>query len=401
MKKRNQAKREAQKATRRDERGAQPGISPEKGPPKPIGPPGAASNMSATFQSACTPEQIAARGNRRPVNLALQGGGAHGAFTWGALDRLLEDDTLALDAISATSAGAMNAVVMAHGMSLGGRDGAKAKLEDFWRAVSRAGSLFGPPHDTPWEQYFPASAFKIDQGPAIAAFQALTQFWSPYQLNPFDFNPLKDVLCSTVDFDHLRNCPNATRLFINATNVRTGKVRVFENPEVTLESVLASACLPSVFKAVEIGGEHFWDGGFMGNPPLFPLVYRGASADIIIVHINPLERPDLPKSAHEIADRVNEISFNSSLLSELRAIAFVARLVDTGSVDDQRYKHMRIHSIRDDAEMLKHGVATKMNPEWSFLCGLRDAGRRAADLWLKESGAKAGVESSIDVSRFL
>jgi NTE family protein len=204
-----------------------------------------------------------------------------------------------------------------------------------------------------------------------------------------------------VNFEHLQTCPHATRLFINATNVRTGKVRVFENAEVTLDTVLASACLPNVFKAVEIRGEHFWDGGFMGNPPLFPLIYRGASADIVIVHINPLEREDIPTTAPDIFDRMNEISFNSSLLSELRAIAFVARLVQSGAVDAEHYKQMRIHSIRDDKEMGRHGVSTKLSPEWTFLSHLREIGRAAAGRWLAEGAPLVGHESSIDVSRFL
>jgi NTE family protein len=371
------------------------------------GPGGAASAPAPTLtaDTACTPEQIAARGARRPVNLALQGGGAHGAFTWGVLDRLLEDGTLALDAISATSAGAMNAVVMAHGVSLGGRDGARAKLEEFWRAVSRAGSMFSPlpsaMRGTPWETFFQANALGEDTGPAYLAFQTLTHTWSPYQLNPFDFNPLKDVLRSVVKFEHLQQCPHATRLFISATNVRSGKVRVFENAEVTMDAVLASACLPNVFKAVEIAGEHFWDGGFTGNPALFPLFYRGASPDIIIVHINPIERAELPTSAPEIFDRMNEISFNSCLLAELRAIAFVARLVDSGSIDAGRYKHMRIHSISDDKEMSQYGVASKLNPEWSFLCHLRDAGRAAASRWLRANGGKVGHAGSVELNTFL
>jgi NTE family protein len=370
--------------------------------PRKIGKAGHQSRLKpGELETACTPEQIAARGDRKPVNLALQGGGAHGAFTWGVLDRLLEDDTLALDAISATSAGAMNAVVMAHGISLGGRDAARAKLEEFWTKVSQTGALFSPLRSTPWERFMPANAFSEDTGPAFMAFQALTHMWSPYQLNPFDFNPLKDVLHAVVDFAKLRTCPHATRLFINATNVRTGKVRVFENAEVSLDSVLASACLPNVFKAVEIGGEHFWDGGFMGNPPLFPLIYRGASRDIIIVHINPLDRPEVPTTAPEIFDRMNEISFNASLMGELRAIAFVAHLVEQGSVPKGRYKQMLIHSIRDEKEMSLLGVASKLNPDWAFLCQLRDAGRRAATAWLDENRPKVGVENSIDIGRFL
>ena len=375
----------------------EPGKSTEKGPVRPVGPPGAASNIDTVMRAVTTPEQIAARGERPPVNLALQGGGAHGAFTWGVLDKLLEDDTLALDAISATSAGAMNAVVMAYGVSEGGRDGARKKLEQFWRAVADAGAIYSPFRKSPWERFLPPG----DTSQAVMAFQSFMQLWSPYQLNPFDVNPLKDVLRSLVDFDKLKKCPHATRLFINATNVRTGKVRVFENAEVSLDVVLASACLPNVFKAVEIGNDAYWDGGYMGNPPLFPLIYGGASDDIVIVHINPIEREDVPTTAPDIADRMNEISFNSLLMSELRAIAFVARLVKAGSVDETRYKHMRIHSIRDDKEMSKYDAASKLDPDWDFLCNLRDVGRRAADSWLKDGRSKVGKESSVDIGRFL
>jgi NTE family protein len=283
--------------------------------------------MTDTHPTACTDEQIAARGYRKPVNLALQGGGAHGAFGWGVLDRLLEDDRLAIDAISATSAGTMNAVVMAHGVSLGGRDGARAKLAEFWKEVSAAGWLYSPVRNTPFENWLTVNHLGNGCSASFRMFMTAVMALSPYELNPFDFNPLKDVLLKVVDFEHLRQCKHATRLFVSATNVRTGKIRVFENPEITLDVVLASACLPYIFKAVEIDGEHYWDGGFMGNPAIFPLIYRGASGDVIVVHINPLVRDKLPETAPEIFNRMNEISFNSSLMREMRAIAFVSRLL--------------------------------------------------------------------------
>jgi NTE family protein len=329
--------------------------------------------------------------------VALQGGGAHGAFAWGVLDRLLEDDRLAIDAVSATSAGAMNAVALAYGRSLGGTEGARAKLEELWRAVSRAGSMWSPFRAGPFDKWLALNHINGDLSPGYLYFQAMTHLFSPYVLNPFDFNPLKDLLVDLIDFDRLRTCPHATRLFIGTTNVRTGKIRVFENDELTADAVLASACLPYIFKAVEIDGEAYWDGGFMGNPALFPLIYRGASRDIIIIHINPLTRPDIPKSGPDIFDRMNEISFNSSLMREMRAIAFVTRLLDEGSLDNTRYSRMLIHSIRDDAEMAHHGAATKLNPDWEFLCRLRDHGRAAADGWLAANFDKVGLASSIDV----
>lgn len=347
--------------------------------------------------SACTPEQLAARGNRKPVNLALQGGGAHGAFGWGVLDRLLEDDRLAIDAVSATSAGAINAIAMAYGTSLGGAAGARAKLAELWREVSSAASLWSPVFNSPFDHWLALNHVNSDFSPGYMYFQALTQLFSPYALNPFDFNPLKDLLTRLVDFDRLRQCPNATRLFLCATNVRNGKIRVFENHEITSDSVLASACLPYMFKAVEIDGEAYWDGGFMGNPAIFPLIYKGASRDVIVVHINPLTRPDIPKTAPAIFDRMNEISFNSSLMREMRAIAFVTRLLEEGSLDGNRYARMLIHSIRNDAEMAQHSVASKFNTDWDFLCHLRDQGRLAAADWLEQDFEKVGRESSIDI----
>lgn len=363
---------------------------PEKGP--------AASAVAAVakggeWESACTPEQLKARGTRKPVNLALQGGGAHGAFGWGVLDKLLEDGRLALDAMSATSAGAMNAVVMAIGYSQGGRDGAREQLQRFWREVSLAGRIWNPVQAASNGDFStPASSI------GYWMFETVTRVWSPYQLNPFDLNPLKDVLTKVVDFERLRRCPHAPRLFLSATNVRTSKIRVFENAEITADAVMASACLPYLFKAVEIDGEHFWDGGFMGNPAIFPLIYRGASRDVIVVHINPIVRDTLPTTAPEIFDRMNEISFNSSLMREMRAIAFVTKLLEEESVDDRRYKRMLIHSIRNDREMARHGVETKLDSSWTFLERLRDAGREAAALWLDASYGNVGKRTTVDLT---
>lgn len=333
----------------------------------------------------------------KPVTLALQGGGAHGAFAWGVLDRLLEDGSLDVEAMSATSAGAMNAVVMAYGVSLGGAEGARAKLAEFWKAISDAGRLYSPVRTTPWEQWLQAFGIKSEVSPSFMAFQAMTHLFSPYQLNPWGFNPLKDVLTNVVDFSRLQICPVATRLYLTATNVRTGKVRIFENRELSADVVLASACLPYVFQAVEIDGEHYWDGGFMGNPAIFPLIYRKGSRDVVVVHINPLERAKLPVTAPEIFDRINEISFNSSLMREMRAIAFVTRLIDEGALDDKRYARVRIHGISDDAAMAELGVATKLNPDWEFLTRLRDAGRRACDVWLARNFESIGERSSVDI----
>lgn len=353
---------------------------------------------AANARSACTSEQIDMRGNRKPVNLALQGGGAHGAFAWGVLDKLLEDDRLAVDAISATSAGAMNAVAMAIGVSEGGREGARAKLEQFWREISQAGMLYSPVRPLPWEKWIAPNHHRQDVSPAFFLFQVMTHIFSPYQLNPLGFDPLRDILVKVIDFQRLNHCPLATRLFISATNVRTGKIRVFENADLTPDVVLASACLPYLFKAVEIDGEHYWDGGFMGNPAIFPLIYRGASHDVIVVHINPIIREKLPTSAHEIFDRMNEITFNSSLMREMRAIAFITRLIDEKQLDDKRYNKMLVHSIRNDEEMAHHGVATKLSPDWDFLAHLRDSGRAAAETWLDKHFSDIGRRTTVDIA---
>ena len=349
-------------------------------------------------QTACTPEQIAARGDRKPVNLALQGGGAHGAFTWGVIDKLLEDDRLALDAVSATSAGAMNAVVMAYGVCQNGRQGGRDALDRFWRAISEAGEVWNPVRAAPWDKWGAANGLSAGPSVGYLMFDAVTHALSPYQLNPLNFNPLKDVLESVVDFAELSRCVHATRLFISATNVRTGKIRVFENAEMSSDVVMASACLPNVFKAVQIGHDHFWDGGFMGNPAIFPLIYKGASNDVIVVHVNPLVRNELPKTAPEIADRMNEIAFNSSLMREMRAVAFVSRLIHEESLDDQRYSRMHIHAIRNEAEMTRYGAESKLDPSWEFLTHLRDVGRQTATAWLAEHFDHVGDRTTIDMA---
>jgi NTE family protein len=340
----------------------------------------------------------AARSGRKSVNLALQGGGAHGAFAWGVLDKLLEDGCTDIAAISATSAGAMNAVVMAYGVSLGGREGAREKLAEFWSEISRVGAIYSPVRTLPWEKWLQAYGYQSEYSPSYMAFQAMTHLFSPYQLNPFNVNPLKDILLDVVDFEKLARCNRATRIFLSATNVRTGKIRVFSNPELSADAVLASACLPYIFKAVEIDGEAYWDGGFMGNPAIFPLIYNDGPRDVVIVHINPIERKRLPRTAPEIFDRINEISFNSSLMREMRAVEFVTRLIDEGALDKRQYNRIRIHSIRDDAEMCQLGVATKLNPDWDFLCRLRDAGRHRAAAWLDESLDEVGARSTVDLA---
>ncbi len=340
---------------------------------------------------------MAAKSNAHPVNLALQGGGAHGAVTWGVIDRLLENEAITIDSISGTSAGAVNAAALAYGLHKAGPAGARETLDNLWREISRAGAVFSPVRRTPFDRIM--GEYNLSDTLAYHAFEIFTRTLSPYQFNPFDINPLKDVLVRCIDFEALRQCV-VTRLYLSATNVRTGKVHVFRTPEACVEAVLASACLPFLFKAVEIDGEHYWDGGYMGNPVLFPFFYEADSSDVIIVHVNPLERDDVPKSTTDIFNRINEISFNSSLLRELRAISFVHKLLDDGWLREEYYdrlRDVRIHSIRSDRSLLDLSVASKFSTDWTFLTELRDRGRRIADEWLEANEQDIGVRSSVNL----
>ena len=340
-----------------------------------------------------SPKRSASASNRKMVNLALQGGGAHGAFTWGVLDRLLEDGRVGLEGISGTSAGAMNAAVVVDGFLKGGPDGARQALHDFWRLISEASS-FSPLRPTMFDQL--RDDWNMDQSPSYIVFDLVTRLLSPYELNPFNLNPLRDILQATVDFEALRH--NETiQLFITATNVRSGKVRVFDTDEISVDVLLASACLPILFKAVEIDGESYWDGGYMGNPAIFPLVYNCDSRDVVIVQVNPLARIEVPVSARDILNRINEISFNSTLMREMRALATVSKFLRDGALDEARYKDIHIHVIEHEAEMRRLGTSSKMNADFEFLCYLRDLGRAAADRWLPFAWDDLGVRSSVDV----
>ena len=340
------------------------------------------------------PAAPAVRG-KRTINLALQGGGAHGAFTWGVLDRLLEEDNLSFEGVVATSAGAMNASVLAYGMAEGGKRGAQKALANFWRRVSHA-AAFSPLQPSLFDKL--TGSRSLENSPAFLMFDMITRLLSPYQFNPLNFNPLKGVLEQSIDLDAIRMTRCPLKVHICATNVRSGKVKVFNNDELSIDAIMASACLPFLFQAVEIDGEAYWDGGFMGNPAIFPLIYHGSSKDVVIVHINPIERKALPRTAPEIFDRMNEISFNSSLMREMRAIEFITRLIDDGQLDAKKHSRMRIHSIRDDAEMAELGLATRLNPDWSFLCRLRDTGRARAGEWLEAHFETVGDASTINLA---
>lgn len=329
----------------------------------------------------------------KPINLALQGGGAHGAFTWGVLDRFLADGRLRIDAISGTSAGAMNAAVIADGLIAGGKEEARRGLKRFWRAVSarsRSSPIQRSIPDVFWGNW------SLDLSPSYLAFDVMSRFASPYTLNPLNINPLRDVVAEQVDFDRVASC-DQIKLFVAATNVRSGKIKVFSGADVTLDAVMASACLPQIFQAVEIDGEAYWDGGFMGNPPLYPLFYETATADTILVQINPIERPEIPRTARDIVNRINEITFNSTLLRELRAIEFVTRLIAEGRLDAGDYMRVRMHRIHGDAELAALSASSKVNAEWAFFKHLRDIGRRAAADWLDAHYEAIGEHATLDL----
>ncbi len=333
----------------------------------------------------------------RTVNLALQGGGAHGAFTWGVLDRLLEDPRIVLEGLSGTSAGSVNAVVLAHGMMRGGRDGAREALARLWDGVAAIGASTLPVRRAPWE--FLLSGWNIGFSPSYQAFRALTGMYSPYQLNPGNLNPLRTLLEAEVDFDALHGCRDV-KLFLTATRVRDGKIRIFRTHEVTADVVLASACLPQYFQSAYVDGEAYWDGGYTGNPALFPFFYECESRDVVIVHVNPIVRDEVPVLPDAIANRVNEITFNASLIAELRSIAFVQKLVaDRWLKVEKRSKlrYIRVHAIRADRALGDLTEASKFALDRPFLAALRDRGRDMAAAWLDENLAALGRRSSVDI----
>lgn len=337
---------------------------------------------------------------KKHICLALQGGGAYGAFTWGVLDAFLEDGRLIIDAISATSAGSMNAVALAHGMQKNGNQGARDTLREFWNAVSHCGTLFNP-----LREFLCHTMPNIDllDHFYFLALEAITRIYSPYILNPLNFNPLRTIVIEKIDFDLLKN-ENSIKLFICATNVESGKLHIFKNSELSADAVLASACVPNLYQAVEIEGQHYWDGGFLGNPAIFPLIYNSQINDIIIVHTNPIVRNDVPMNSSEIANRINEVSFNSSLLRELRVIFFISQLLDRDCIKEEcreEVKKKLIHMIRTDEVMKEFTLPTKFNWHGNSIEELFGVGQKAGKAWLKNHFDDIGKKSTIDFSEFL
>jgi NTE family protein len=330
-----------------------------------------------------------------PIDLALQGGGSHGAFTWGVLDRLLEEPWLRIAGISGTSAGAMNAAVLADGWMEGQAEGARIALGKYWQRVSRA-AAFSPLQRSPLDRLM--GRWSLDSSPAYVMTDLMSRLFSPYDLNPLDLHPLRDLLGESIDFERLGRSP--IKLFITATSVRTGRGRVFRNAEMTADVLLASACLPTMFRAIEIDGEAYWDGGFTGNPTITPLIRETDAHDTILVQINPRERPDMPRSAADILNRLNEVSFNSSLMKELRMIALLRQVADAGACEGARWAQMRTHRIMT-AMLAELGASSKLNAEWGFVSMLHAEGRRSASEFLDQHGDDLGVRSTVDLDALL
>ncbi len=329
------------------------------------------------------------------IDFALQGGGAHGAFTWGVLDRLLEEPWLRIDGISGTSAGAMNAAVLADGYAEGGAPGARRALDKYWRYVSDS-ARFSPLRRTPLD--IALGRWTLDSSPMFVAMDMMSRLYSPYDFNLTGTNPLRGILEQLIDFERLKQVP--IKLFISATNVRTGLVRVFRNSEITPDVLLASACLPTLFHAVEIEGESYWDGGYSGNPTMTPLIRECESMDTILIPINPIERPGTPRSARDILNRMNEVSFNAVLLKELRMMALLRQVADPGNSEGALWARMRVHMVGNDI-MGRLGYSSKLNAEWDFISMLRDEGRLAADTFLAKHGDDIGKRSTADLDALL
>ncbi len=330
---------------------------------------------------------------RKRLSLALQGGGAHGAFTWGVLERLMSDGRIFINGISGTSAGAMNAVVFTDGFLRGHQQGAIDALHAFWRRVSEGALVpmaiakaFSPGQNT----------WNMDNTPGYQMLDAVTRMFSPYQLNPLDIQPLRDILVDLVDFEGLRERSDIN-LFVAATNVRTCKLKVFRTPEITVDSLLASACLPMLFRAVEINGESYWDGGYLANPAISPLVHECECKDVVIVQVNPMNRAEVPSTAREILNRLNEISFNSSLMREMSGINTLSRLIDRGEVTNKTFSSVNFHMIEAEDAMSDLGSSSKFNADWSFLTYLHKLGLDAADRWLEEHFDSIGERSTLDM----
>lgn len=337
----------------------------------------------------------------KSVTLALQGGGSHGAFTWGVLDRLLEDHGIEIEGISGASAGAVNAVVLAYGYALGGRDGARKALNDFWERVSIKAPFDFSSDETKAAMDFGAAT---DMSVALKMFLPLTRILSPYQLNPFDINPLRDILAEQIDFERLRS-DGKIKLFVAATQVSTGMLKIFRNKQLTLDALLASACLPALHRAVEIDGEAYWDGGFTANPPIFPLLHQCSARDIMVILLHRNPHDTVPTRADEICARLTDIGFSAALFTELQGVALAKREAQRGWFAlgnlERRLRKLNVHLVDSREFMSRLSDLSKLNTQAPFIQALRDEGRNQADQWLQEKSRHLGVRSSFNLSRYL
>lgn len=327
------------------------------------------------------------------INVALQGGGAHGALTWGVLDRLLEDDGISIEGISGTSAGAVNGALLAYGITAGGREFTRDLLARFWKRISEIAAK-SPLQPTPFDRMLGLG--RMDYSPAFMALDMMSRVLSPYQFNALALNPLRDTLAEFVDFEVVRHCKDI-KLFVSATSVKRGRIKIFGLKEISLDAVMASACLPFLQPAVEIDGEPYWDGGYMGNPAIFPLIYHTDSSDVLLIQLNPINIQHTPKSAQEILDRLNTLTFNSSLMREMRAIKFVSDIIDSGYDNEGRLKRMLMHVIDAEDVMDDLGVSSKLNADWEFLQYLHKIGYDRTEIWLRENRSALGVRSTMDI----
>jgi NTE family protein len=338
------------------------------------------------------PASKAPASGKKRVNLALQGGGAHGAFTWGVIDRLLEDDRIEVEGLSGTSAGAMNSVATCQGLIINGNKGARKVLREFWEGIAEAGDK-GQLKPGPIDKMM--GLYTMYNTPAYMAFDTMIRMLSPYQFNPTDTDPLRDVILKTFDFDILRR-EVLHKVFLCATHVCDGNIRIFTNPELRPEVLLASGCLPLIHKAVEVEGEFYWDGGFVGNPAIYPLIYNCDAQDIIIVQLNPTRRAEIPHDVRGISDRLNEISNNMSLMREMRNIHFISDLINKGELSDKKHKRVHMHCIKNESVFAKLGFSSKLNSTSEFLNHLFEEGKACASEWLRENFDNLGVKSTMD-----
>jgi NTE family protein len=333
----------------------------------------------------------------KTINLALQGGGSHSAFTWGVLDRLLQEEALRIEGISGTSGGALNAAYLLQGYADGGAAGARKALDDFWHCMGGL-STFGVAKRSIFDQMF--GNWNIDTSPAAMMMEMMGRNFSPYQSNPLNLNPVRDILNETLDIAKVRNCA-AFKLFVAATNVETGRVRLFTRDEISVDVLMASTSIPFNVQAVKIDGVPYWDGGYTGNPSLSPLVHNCVARDIAIIQLIPFVRKGTPTSLSEIINRLDEISFNSSLLGEVKALCLVQRLIDDGALkpNKEHFHPVYLHAIGDEQAIAALGATSKVNAEMDFLLHLKKMGYDTADKWIAAHWNAIGENSTLDIRK--